>query len=122
VDDVGGQATRTRTALTVTVCAEKRFLSVKIGGRFPIDYTGRTDEHSYLFLGPCYFFSADTPRNACTFFFEKSPLLFRCAFCFIGFWAKSFRPHGPSRLFFFSARATHLARRSGNARNNVRLR
>jgi hypothetical protein len=51
-----------------------------------------------------HFSSADTPRNACTFLSEKSPLGF-CGAFFYRLSREEFSAARPSRLFFFSARA-----------------
>jgi hypothetical protein len=75
MDDVGEQATRTRTALTVTVCAEKRFLGVSIERNFPFGCAGPTEEHCPLFLGPCVVISlALRRRETHVLFFPRKVL------------------------------------------------
>jgi hypothetical protein len=120
VVDVGEQATRTCTSLNFTV-VRKRFLGVSIGRSFPFGCAGPTEEHCPLFLGLCVvIFLAPRRRETHVLFFLRKVLSGFAAPFFIAFRATSFRPHGPSRLFFFSARAVHLARRGGRARRSCR--
>jgi hypothetical protein len=91
---------------SLSLLCGKRFLGVSIGRNFPFGCAGPTDEHCPLFLGLCVVISL-APRGFAAPFF-------------IAFRAKSFRPHGTSRLFFFSARAAHLVRRGGRARRSCR--
>jgi hypothetical protein len=96
------------------------FFACKYGRSFPFGCAGPTNEHCPLFFGPCLVISqAPRRRETHVLFFQKSPLGFRGAL-FIAFRAKSFRPHGSSRLFFFSARAAHLAQRDVRARRSCR--
>jgi hypothetical protein len=77
------------------------FFACKLGEVFPLVARGLLTNIALCSSGlHRHFSSAETPRNACTFLSEKSPLGFRGAF-FIAFRAKSFRSHGPRRLFFF---------------------
>jgi hypothetical protein len=63
-----------------------------------------------LFFGLRRHFLAPTRRETHVLFIPRKVLLGFAAPFFIAFRAKNFRPHGPSRLFFFSAHAAHLAR------------
>jgi hypothetical protein len=117
MDDVGEQATGARTTLIITNCTEN--FHFPSGDVFPLIARGLLPNFSFLrgnFHGN--FSSAESPRNTYTFLLQEKSS--RVPF-FITFRAKSFRPHGRSRLFFFSARAGHLAWRGGRARRSFCL-
>jgi hypothetical protein len=104
MDDVGEQATKAHTALIILsheknlyVSSEEVFPSIARGLLTNIALYSLDLHHHFYFQ---------------LFFSEKSPLWFRGAF-FYSFSRKEFRPHSPSRLFFFSTRAAYLARRAG---------
>jgi hypothetical protein len=106
---------------SISLLRGKRFLGVSIGRSFPFGCAGPTEEHSPLFLGLCVvIYLAPRRREAHVLFFPRKVLSGFAVPFFIAFRAKSFRPHDPSRLFFFSARAAHLAWRGGRARCSCR--
>jgi hypothetical protein len=116
MNDVGEQATGARTALIITNCVEKPLRPA--GRSFPFDRAGPTAEYFFSSLQNFHgdYSSAESPRNECTSLFREEPSQVSRRPLFIALRTKNFWPHGPSRLFFFSARAAHLARRGGRAR------
>jgi hypothetical protein len=119
MDDVGEQVSGARTALTITNCAEKPLHPV--GRSFLFDCTRPTDEYCPLFLGPSIvIFEHQVAAKLMYFSFPRKVLSGFAAPFFIAFRSKSFRLHGPRRLFFFLAHAGHLTRRSGRARHIFR--
>jgi hypothetical protein len=93
VDVAGEQATGVRTALTITICAEKR--SRPVGRSFPLIARGLLPNFSFL-VGNFYGnFSRISICERHMLFFSGFTVSF-----FIVFHAKSLRPHGPRRLFF----------------------
>jgi hypothetical protein len=120
MDDVSEQATGARTELTIKNCAEK--LLRPVGRSFPFDRAGLTHEHCPLFFGPSIvIFQRRIAAKRMYFYFPRKVLLAFTTPFFITFRAKSFRPHGPNRLFFFSACASNMAQRGGRTRRSFRV-
>jgi hypothetical protein len=98
--------------------ARKPFLCVR-WEKFSLRSRGAYCRLFLIFVGTStVIFPVPSRRETHVLFFrEKSSRVSRRPI-FIAFRAKSFRLHGPSRLFFFSVRAGHLARRGGRARRS----
>jgi hypothetical protein len=89
-------------------------LSRPVGRSFPFGSAGPTDETlPFVLRALRRHFLASRRRETHVLFFPRKVLSGFAVSIFIAFRAKIFRPHSPSRLFLFSARAAHLARKGG---------